>query len=197
MALCERTLRDQIDTDREAIFGQAFTSLNVEERIEFAQRGKSVTCGSAEEVAATQIRLLKDYVDVHADELYRQWQQTALEPDWHKLVVLHVVQLLKGWSLPTHKCRYFVDRDAFYMLVVWAELVRLMNTTRDALKKTQGQGARFPQLNELYRKFMLAKERYETEKLTWLTKWPGVLDCEKVAQDAFSMAVSAHLDSHH
>lgn len=197
MALCERTLRDQIDTDREAIFGQAFSSLSVEERIEFAQRGEEVTCGSAEEVAATQIRLLKDYVDVHADELYRQWQRTALEPDWHRFVVLPVVQLFKGWSLPTHKCRYFSDRDAFYMLIVWAELVRLMNTTRDYLKKTQGQGARFPQLNELYRNFLLAKERYETEKLTWLTKWPGVFDCEKVAQDAISMAVSAHLDSHY
>ncbi|KAH6620550.1 hypothetical protein C7974DRAFT_315826 [Boeremia exigua] len=195
MALCERTLHDRIDTDREAIFGQSFTNLRAEERIDLAQRGETVVCWSEEEVAATQLRLLKDYVDSHADELHRQWLETGVEPDWHGAVVIPVVQLFKGWNVPARKCRYFADRDAFYKLVVWAELVRLMNTIRDRAKRLQGEVVAFPQLNELHRKFMLAKDRYETEKKTWQTNRSGVLECEKIAQDAFSMAVSTHLES--
>lgn len=196
MALCERTLHDRVDTDREAIFGLSFTSLKIEERIDFAQRGEIVLCCSEEEVAAAQLRLLKDYIDAHADELYRQWQRTGLECDWHTAVVTPVVQLFKGWNVPTRKCRYFADRDAFYELVVWAELVRLMNTIRVGVKTLYGEDAPFPQLNELQRNFMMAKERYEKEKKTWPTNRSGVLMCEKVAQDAFSMAVGTHLGTH-
>ncbi|KAJ8110472.1 hypothetical protein OPT61_g6694 [Boeremia exigua] len=150
MALCERTLHDRIDTDREAIFGNLFTNLKTEERIGFPQRSESVVCWSEEEVAAARLRLLKDYVDSHADEVYRQWRQTGLQPDWHNAVVIPVVQLFKGWSGPTQKCRYFVDRDAFYKLIVWAELVRVMNTTRDGERRIHGSSAPFPLLSELH-----------------------------------------------
>ncbi|KAJ4983388.1 hypothetical protein SVAN01_11123 [Stagonosporopsis vannaccii] len=196
MALCERTLHDRIDTDREAIFGQSLTGLKAEERIVFAQRGESVVCWSEEEVAAAQLRLLKDYVDAHADELFGQWQQMGLEPDWHNAVVTPVVQLFKGWNVPTRNCRYFADRDAFYKLVVWAELVRLMNTIRGGVKTLHGDDAPFPQLSELQRKFMMAKERYEIEKKAWPMNQAGVLMCEKVAQDAFSMAVALPSTTH-
>jgi hypothetical protein len=131
MALCERTLQDHIDTDREAIFGQTFTDLQVEERIEFPSHGQVIICWSEEVVAAAQLRLLKDYVDYHADELYAQWRQSGFEPDWYNAVAVPVVQLFKGWTVPMRNCRYFVDCDAFYKLIVWAELVRLMNTVRD------------------------------------------------------------------
>lgn len=195
MAVCERKLRDRIDTDREAIFGKSFTNLISEERIEFAQHSQSVVCWSEEEIAAAQLRLLKDYIDSHADELYREWRETGYkgEPDWHGAVVVPVVSLFKGWNVQKRKCKYFADRDAFYKLVVWAELVRLVNTIRDGVKQVLGEDTPFPQLNELHRKFMRAKDRYETEKKTWQTNRLGVLECEKVAQDAFSLAVSTHM----
>lgn len=193
MTLCERTLHDRIDTDREAIFGQSFTNLRAEERIELASRGETIVCWSEEEVAAAQLRLLKEYIDAHADELYRQWSQTSFEPDWHSAVVIPVVQLFKGWNLPARKCRYFANRDTFYKLVVWAELVRLMNTIRDAVKRVRGENAPFPPLSELHRMFMMTKDRYESEKRTWPTDRCGVLHCDKIAQDAFSMAIGTHI----
>lgn len=189
MAMCERGLDDQIDTDREAIFGSKFTLLATEERIDFLQRGRSVVCGSEEEVAATQLRLLKDYVDFHAQELYRQWRQIATEPDWYGFVVSPVVQLFQGWNLSTRACRYFADHEVFYKMLVWAELVRLMNTTRNALRRTQGEDTPFPRLSGLHRNFLLSKDRYETEKQTWSMNQSGALDCEIIAQDAFSAAV--------
>lgn len=195
MAVCERTLADRIATDRAAIFSHSSTHLKAEQRIYFAQRNESVTCWSEEELAAAHLRLLKDYIDVHADELWRQWLQTCCEPEWENLVVRPVVQLFKGWNLRNQGCRYFANRDVFYNLVVWAELVRLMNTTRDVVKRAQSEDAAFPQLSGLHRKFMVAKERYEMEKRTGQMDCVGVSECEKVAQDAFSMAVSTYLGS--
>lgn len=78
MAICERTLQDRINTDHEAIFGQSITCLRVEERIDFTSHGQVVVCWSEEEVTAAQLRLLKDYVDYHADELYADWRQWDL-----------------------------------------------------------------------------------------------------------------------
>ncbi|KAF2621336.1 hypothetical protein BU25DRAFT_463824 [Macroventuria anomochaeta] len=40
---------------------------------------ENVVCWSEEEVAAAQLWLLKDYVDAHADELYREWRPTCFE----------------------------------------------------------------------------------------------------------------------
>ena len=116
-----------------------------------------------------------------------------MEPDWHNAVAMPAVQHFKGWNVPTRRCRYFADRDVYYKLVVWAELVRLMNTIHDGVKKLQSDEVPFPQLNELHRKFLLAKDRYETEKKAWPTNRSGVLEWGKVAQDAFSVAVSTHL----
>jgi hypothetical protein len=192
MALCERTLQDRIDTDREAIFGQSFTNLQVEERIEFLSQGQIVVCWSEEEVAAAQLRLLKDYVDYHADELYTQWRQTGLEPDWHDAVVAPVIRLFKGWNVSRRKCKYFADSDCFYRLVVWAELVCLMNTIGDGMKRVQGEGTPFPSLSALHRRFMAAKIHYESEEKTWPTDRYGALKCDLVAQDAFTLAISTH-----
>lgn len=192
MALCERTLHDRIDTDRIAIFGQSFTNLLSEERIDFAQHDQMVICWSEEEVAAAQLRLMKDYIDSHADELYRQWREKSGEPDWLGAVVIPAVRLFRGWNVQKHGCKYFADHDAFYKLVVWAELVRLMNTIRDGVKQVL-QDVPFPELNGLHRSLMFAKHRYEAEKRTWSLNRSGTLQCEKVAQDAFSMAVSTHV----
>ena len=185
MPLCERTLHDRIETDRLALFGTAFTPLisDREERIDFPSHSQTIPCRSEEEVAAAQLRLLKDYIDSHADELYRLWSKkkagaAAKEPDWHGQVIVPVVSLFKGWNAPKRSCRYFVDRDAFYKVVAWAELVRLMGTVREGVGALDGE---FPRLGELHRKFLLARERYEKEKATWGKgkegrQWDGVVD---------------------
>ncbi|KAF1829027.1 hypothetical protein BDW02DRAFT_510913 [Decorospora gaudefroyi] len=191
--LCERTLADRIDTDREAIFGPQFTPLRNEVSIAFPQRSQAVKCLSEEEVAAAQLRLIKDYVDVHTEELFRLWEATRAEPDWFASVVRPVVKLFQGWNPATRHTQFFADREAFLKLVVWAELVRLMNTTRVTVKKTQGERAMFPQLAELHRKFMMASDRYHKEKKTWQTNRSGVLGCEKIALDAVKTAMDTHI----
>jgi hypothetical protein len=193
MALCERTLHDRIETDRVAIFGAAFTPLlsGHEERIEFPAHSQTITCRCEEEVAAAQLRLLKDYIDSHADELYRLWSVKAgAEPDWHGQVIVPVVSLFKGWNVPKRQCKYFAGRDAFYKVLAWAELVRLMETIREGVGAFYGQGAAFPHLGNLHRKFLMAKERYEKEVKT-LPK--GKYDCDRVAQHVVGLAVGMHV----
>ncbi|CAO2657154.1 Nn.00g032800.m01.CDS01 [Neocucurbitaria sp. VM-36] len=192
-ALCKRTLADRIDTDREAIFGAQFTRLHNSVNIDFPQRGEVVTCGSEEEVAVAQLRLLKDYVDVYAEEIFRLWEANRAEPDWYGGVVRPVVKLFHSWNVPGRQNRYFADRKAFLKLVAWAELVRLTNTTRAVAVKTQGEDAVYPQLAELHRKFMWARDRYDKEKKTWKTKSSNVLHCEEVAQDAIKLAIGTYL----
>jgi hypothetical protein len=78
----------------------------------------------------------------------------------------------------------------FLKFVAWAELVRLMNVTKVAVSKVQGPRTPFPSLAELHRKFLWSKDRYEKEKNMWKTTRSGILECEKVAQDAYNLAMS-------
>ncbi|KAH4111298.1 hypothetical protein HBH46_000260 [Parastagonospora nodorum] len=191
LALCMRDLADCLETDRKAIFGSQHTRRHDEVRIEFQIRGQIARLQSEEEFAAAQLRLLKDYIEVHADECWQQWQaHTSTEPDWFGEVIKPSIKLFKGWNLPSQQSRYFCDRDAFLKFVAWAELVRLMNVTKVAASKVQGPRTPFPSLAELHRKFFWSKDRYEKEKNIWKTTRSGVLDCEKVAQDAYNLAMS-------
>ncbi|KAF2132440.1 hypothetical protein P153DRAFT_416055 [Dothidotthia symphoricarpi CBS 119687] len=184
IALCQRTLADRIDTDREAIFDRQFTEFKNAVSIEFPQRSEMAYCWSDEEVAATQLRLLKDYVDVHAEELFRTWRSKRTEPDWFAMVVKPVVELFRGWNIPTRRSKYFADREAFLKVIVWAELVRLMNTTRAAVRHRHGEGEPFPQLTGLHRWFMRTKGRYEDEKKKWRKDRNGVLLCDMIQDEA-------------
>jgi hypothetical protein len=78
-------------------------------------------------------------------------------------------------------------------LIAWAELIRLMEVTRLAVIKSEGKGAIFPQLTELYRKFGLAKDRYEKDKTTWQTDCPGVPGCEMIAMNVVKLATDTYL----
>jgi hypothetical protein len=68
-----------LHADREAISGRTFTDLAAEERIEFTSHDQVVIYWPEQVVAAAQLRLLKNYVDYHADELYAQWRQNGLQ----------------------------------------------------------------------------------------------------------------------
>lgn len=191
LALCKRSLADRVDIDCEAIFGMQFIQLRNEVRIDFLQHSEIVTCRSEEELAAAQLRLLKDYIDVHAEELYHQWEDIRAEPDWYAGVIQPATRLFQGWNT-TQESRYFTNGGAFLKLVAWAELVRLMNNTRAAVKKTQGEQAPSPHLDELRHKFMLAKDRYDKEKEMVSKNGSGDFDCDKVVQDAIELALSTH-----
>lgn len=189
--LCERNLADRIDTDRTAIFGSQSTPLRSEVQIDFLHRGQTARLLSEEELAAGQLRLLKDYIDMHAEDVVREWGLGQEEPDWYTGVVCPVVQLFKGWTLLLQQSRYFSDQAAFLKLVAWAELVRLVNVTRSAGRGVEGQEMPFCSLDGLHDKFALALERYDVEKKTWKTNHRGVLDCEKVVKDVCDLAVLA------
>lgn len=195
MALCERTLLDRIETDRIAIFGAtAFTPLpsDREERIDFPAHSQTVLCRSEEEVAAAQLRLLKDYIDSHADEAYRLWTKNPDSvPDWHNQVIVPVVSLFKGWNVPRRQCKLFADRDAFYKVVAWAELVRLVETLKEGVEISYEGQAAFPRLGELHRKFLLAKSRYEKEKIYWGEGREGV-EWDKVVKVGVGLAVGMY-----
>lgn len=192
LALCGRSLVDRVETDRDAIFGSQCTKLRSEVRVEFPQRGEIAHLQSEEELAAAQLRLLKDYIDVHAEDLWQRWDVRGAEPDWHVGIIRPVVELLKGWNLPAQHSKFFSDRNAFIQCVAWAELVRLMNVTRTAMRKVEVETANFPPLAELHRKFLWAKDRFDQEKKSWRTNSRGGLDCEKVVQDAYDLTVLTH-----
>lgn len=191
LVLCVRDLADCLETDRKAIFGAQHTRRHDQVRIEFQSRGQIAQLQSEEEVAAAQLRLLKDYIDVHADECLHQWQANPLtEPDWYGEVIQPVIRLFKGWNWQSQQSGYFSNRDAFLMFFAWAELARLMNVTKTVVSKAQGSHALFPSLAELHCKLLWSKDRYEKEKKTWKRTRNGVLGCEKVAQDAYDLATS-------
>ncbi|RAQ99093.1 hypothetical protein DDE82_008617 [Stemphylium lycopersici] len=189
--LCRRSLADRIGTDREAIFGSRFTPLPNEICIEFPQRSEVVKCRSEEEVAVVQLRLLKDYVDVHAEEVFHQWEANRAEPDWYAGVVRPVVRLYQGWNTTSHS-QYFADAEAFLKLVAWAELERLMNVSRVETRRAPNVDAMFPQLAGLHQKFLWAIERYEKEKVTWETNVSGIVWCDKIASNTIRVAMSSH-----
>jgi hypothetical protein len=195
LALCERNLADCIETDREAIFVSQFTKLHNEVRIELPHRREVARLQSEEEVAATKLCLVEDYIDVHAEDFWYQWQTNGEEPDWYAGAIQPVVSLFKGWDSPLQQSRHFAGRDAFPKLVPWAELVRLINVMHAAISKSAGLAALFPPLAELHRKFLCAKARYDKEKKTWKTGRRGVLDCDKVAKNVYDLAVSTHFEA--
>ncbi|EFQ85265.1 hypothetical protein CFE70_009139 [Pyrenophora teres f. teres 0-1] len=192
LTICVRTLADCINSDRQAIFGSQFTALRSEVFIVFPHRDEAVKCMSEEEVAIALYRLVKDYIDVHTEELFRLWEANRVEPDWYTSVVRPVVQLFQGWNPSTRNC-FFPSSEVFLKLIAWAELVRLMNTTHVVTKLAQGQDALFPQLQQLHSKFALGRNRYELEKKTGRLDSAGAFDCDKIAFDAVRLAMETHV----
>ncbi|KAH9868753.1 hypothetical protein J1614_007825 [Plenodomus biglobosus] len=189
IGICERTLTDRIATDRVAIFGSQFTQLRNHVSIEFPLHNELVTCASEEQVAATQLRLIKDYVDVNSEENFRMWELNRAEPDWFMGIIRPVVKLFQAWDVPDRQSRFFVGHDSFLKVLAWAELVRLMNNGRKSLFAAQGKDAMYPQLAELHHKFALALERYDKEKLLWGEDQNRVPECDHVAQYVVHLAM--------
>lgn len=127
---------------------------------------------------------------MHVADLYAEWIFNHVEPDWHTKVIAPDVKLFKGWNMPSQKSQYFDDRNAFLNLVAWGELVRIMNLLR-AMLRNVANVASFS-LAELHRKFLWAENRYEKEKRTWRPGHRGLLECEKIAHDVYSIAMSTH-----
>jgi len=189
VGLCSRTIMDRIDSDRIAVFGSQFTRLRCEVSVELPQHNESVKCASEEEVAAAQLRLIKDYVDVHTEEVFRRWELNRAEPDWFMGIVQPSIKLFQAWNAPDRHNQYFLDQEAFLRLLAWAELVRLMELGRQELHATQGKFAAFPQLSELHAKFTMARERYNQAKLLWTTDESAVLAFDRIMQETVNIGM--------
>ncbi|KAI4955808.1 hypothetical protein J4E91_000015 [Alternaria rosae] len=190
--LCKRSLTERIGNDIEQIFELQVNPLREEATLEFPQRSKGIICSTEEGVAVTQLRLLKDYVNVHAEEIFRLWEGNCAEPDWFGGVVRPAVQLFQGWN-PAMRSRFFSNEDAFLKLLAWAELARLMNISCAKKKQSQGTDAQFPRLGELHRKFLKAVERYNKEKMSWDTSRSGVYEHDRIAMDAVEIAMNTQV----
>ncbi|KAI4712813.1 hypothetical protein J4E89_001788 [Alternaria sp. Ai002NY15] len=190
--LCNRNLAERIGNDIEQIFELQVNPLREEVTLEFPQRSKGIICSTEEGVAVTQLRLLKDYVDVHAEELFRLWEGNRAEPDWFGGVVRPAVQLFQGWN-PAMRSRFFSNEDAFLKLLAWAELVRLMNISCAKKRQAHDSDAHFPRLGELHRKFLKAVERYNKEKMSWDTSRSGVYEHDRIATDIVEVAMNTQV----
>jgi hypothetical protein len=178
IALCQRTLIDRIQTDREAIFHTQFTKLANEVRIEFPHRGETALLESEEELAAAQLRLLKDYVDAHTQDTWVHGDSVRAESNWYAAVIEPATKLFKGWNKSSQQSKYFTDHDAFVEILAWAELVRFMSV------RIRGH-----ECSELHREFMLVIRRSGDETKSWKCSHSGVLACETIVQDACSVAL--------
>lgn len=194
MAMCKRDLADRLDTDRKAIFGTGFTEIHDIFCMSFPHRNDSAHLKSEEELASAQLRLLKDIVQAHADDILGKWEFDSHELGWYTDVIRPSVKLWKGWNSSYSPSRYFTDRDAFLNLLAWAELVRLVNHARSTLQQAPEVAVQLP-LADLHWKFEWAKGRFEREKKTWKLNQSGVLDCEMIAQDFYDMAMRTHHSS--
>ncbi|KAI4908001.1 uncharacterized protein J4E92_011005 [Alternaria infectoria] len=183
---------ERIGNDIEQIFELQVNPLREEVTLEFPQRSKGIICSTEEGVAVTQLRLLKDYVDVHAEELFRLWEGNRAEPDWFGGVVRPAVQLFQGWN-PAMRSRFFSNEDAFLKLLAWAELVRLMNISCAKKRQAHDSDAHFPRLGELHRKFLKAVERYNKEKMSWDTSRSGVYEHDRIATDIVDVAMNTQV----
>jgi hypothetical protein len=148
-------------------------------RIEFPHRGETALLESEEELAAAQLRLLKDYVDAHAQDAWVHGDNVRAEFNWYAAVIEPATKLSKGWNKSSQQSKYFTDHDAFVEFLAWAELVRFMSV------RIHGHGC-----SELHREFMLVLRRSGGETKSWKRSHSGVLGCEKIVQDACSIALT-------
>ncbi|KAF2255116.1 hypothetical protein BU26DRAFT_583759 [Trematosphaeria pertusa] len=186
--LCERTLADRIDTDREALFGQQFTPLPQEAVVDSPELGEVVYCVTEEELAMTQLRILKAHLDSCMEDVWSWYQSGGGELDWYSMVRA-ALERFREDGLPVRQCRYLSNHDAFLKFVLWAELVRLMNNIRIAVRRLDGPDSPFPSLRVLHKKFLMARDRFTQEGVKWPRGRQGVAYCERVAKDAYDIAM--------
>ncbi|KAL6151322.1 hypothetical protein ACJQWK_10954 [Exserohilum turcicum] len=190
LTLCRRTLWNRVDDDREAIFGSQVNPIQPALSVQFPHRTDTIECKSEEVAAAAQLRIIKDYVAVHTDEIMRLWEANRAQPDWFAGVVQPVVSLFVGWR-PSARSHLFVCNEVFLRLIAWADLVRVINLCRVKVRQTQGEGAMFPWLGELHHKFDMAKARYEKEKKTWGIDASQFAACEKIVLHVVTLAIDS------
>jgi hypothetical protein len=178
------------------MFQAGYTELMKEVRIEFPHRKEVPLVHSEEALATAQLKLLKDYVHVHAEDICPHREDHRVEPDWYDAVICPVIKLFRDWHRPSQHIRYFADHDVFLKLLNWAELIRSMNVVSNFQARVQNGNAPPPPYSGLHQKFMLTTKRFDEEKKSRKTSRSSVLKCEKVAQDAYRIARSTHQNSY-
>lgn len=197
IALCQRDLADRIATDRIVIFGlKESTPLAKAVCITYPYRREIAYLTSEEELAAAQLRLLKDYVDIHAHDVWQQYKSEGIEPGqgdgWFENVVKPASALFKGWNRHSQLCQLFSEHDTFVKYVAWAELVRLINVVRK-FDRDSDNDADLPQMKTLHSKLLSAKQEYDEEKKTWGKDGNEQVGCDRLATDVFEAAMQTQL----
>ncbi|KAF1949974.1 hypothetical protein CC80DRAFT_427894 [Byssothecium circinans] len=189
--LCHRPLKERIELDRVLIFGRKrLTDLPDRRAIDFElpQQDEIIVCSFEEQIAAVQLRTIKDLVDVCMHEAWTRFQTQAVEPYWYG-IVSEVLEKFRAQGLPMRIGMQFPNEDALLELLIWAELVRSMNSELVAIKKSRGSKAFFLNLKALHEIFQLAKKRFDAVVETSPKDPDGRVPCQRVADDAYTIAM--------
>ncbi|EUC41492.1 hypothetical protein COCMIDRAFT_40348 [Bipolaris oryzae ATCC 44560] len=182
------TLAERIKQDRKAIFGTQRTPLKEEIVIEFPHRSDAFKCSSEEDLAVTQLALIKDHVGINAKEVFSRWNADDAAPNWNADVIRPAVQLFMGWNR-SFRTLFSMSQEAFLRVVAWGELVRLMNQSWTIMKCQPGEKVMFSQLGQVHRQFFKSKATYDREKKDWKISRFEALGCDMITAYLVTMTI--------
>jgi hypothetical protein len=178
--------------DKKAIFGDKNTEIGFEMNVEYPDDQHYVPVKTEEQLAAIQLRILKDNI---ADALDKEWAARSLDgsiPDWEVVVATALHKFKKTDCFPGRHCRYMPDEDAFLIFVCWAELTRVVNKAKCAHSRVPEFGKyAFPPLNGLHRRFLDSKKQFAAEKRYMNMNSNGILPCEYIARDVEELCMAS------
>ncbi|KAF5844098.1 hypothetical protein GGP41_010168 [Bipolaris sorokiniana] len=182
------TLAERIGQDIRAIFGTQCTPLKEETVIEFPHRSDTFKCLSEEELAVTQLALIKDHVGINAEEVFSRWNTDVAAPNWNANVIQPAVKLFMGWNR-SFRTLFSMSQEAFLRVVAWGELVRLMNQSWTVMQCQPGEKVMFAQLGQVHRQFFKAKVNYDKEKKDRKISRFEALGCDMIAAYLVTMTI--------
>lgn len=190
--LFERTGTDRLVFDKKAIFGDRNTGIGFEMNVEYPDSKHYVPVKTEEQIAAIQLRILKDHI---AEALDKEWTARSLDgtiPDWDVVVATALHKFRKEDFLPSRHCRYMPDEDAFLIFVCWAELTRIVNKAKCAHARIPEFGKyAFPPLDTLHKRFLDSEKQYAADKRYWKMDSNEVLPCEYITRDMKELCMAS------
>ncbi|KAJ6280222.1 hypothetical protein J3E71DRAFT_179976 [Bipolaris maydis] len=182
------TLAERIGQDLMAIFGTQRTPLKEEIAIEFPHRSDAFKCSSEEELAVTQLALIKDHVGINAEEVFSRWNADDATPNWNAGVIQPAVKIFMGWNR-SFRTLFSMSQESFLRVVAWGELVRLMNQSWTMMQRQPGEKVMFSQLGQVHCRFFKAKAIYDKEKTDWKISRFEALGCDMIAAYLVTMTI--------
>ncbi|PSN70398.1 hypothetical protein BS50DRAFT_674788 [Corynespora cassiicola Philippines] len=191
--LCETSRYERVAADQKAIFGNQhtrvgplFISVNFDD-------GDVAQCKNEESLVTTQLHLLREYLKKHVNSAW----QTSLERRKSVFDFYQIVQdTVRDFSdvVLRSPSKYLPCCDVLLRFVAWAELTRLMNNRQSAILRHEQNtmfNTMFPPLRSLHDEFHRSKLIYDEQKVTWSRNQEGTLDCERVADFSYGLAMKS------